>query len=60
MKCREAHQLVVRSQDSRLPLRLRIAVRFHLAICRACSNFRQQMNFLREACRHFPGNDPRR
>ncbi len=59
MNCREAHRLVVRAQDSRLPFRQRLAVRFHLAICTACTNFRQQMRFLREACRHFPGNDPR-
>jgi hypothetical protein len=34
-------------------------LRFHLLICRACSSFEHQMEFLREACRRFPGNDDR-
>lgn len=59
MKCREAHKLVIRAQDAPLTLKERIGLRFHLLICRACSAFDQQMAFLREACRRFPGNDDR-
>lgn len=57
MKCRDAHKLVIRAQDEPLPLVDRIALRFHLFICAACSNFRRQMDFLRTACRRFPGDD---
>lgn len=55
MKCRDAHKLVIRAQDERLPLPQRLALRFHLLICAACNNFRRQMDFLRDACRRFPG-----
>lgn len=57
MKCRDAHKLVMRAQDQALPLTDRLALRCHLLICAACSNFRRQMDFLRAACRRFPGDD---
>ena len=56
MNCREAHKLVVRSQDSRLTAVERLGLRFHLFICDACAAFRRQMDFLRAACRDFPGD----
>lgn len=57
MNCHEAHKLVVQAQDSRLPLVKRLGLRFHLFICDACSAFGRQMEFLRAACRSFPGNE---
>ncbi|NTV12151.1 MAG: anti-sigma factor [Zoogloea sp.] len=54
MKCKEAHKLVVHSQDERLGMAQRIRLRLHLLICSACTNFERQMAFLREACRRFP------
>lgn len=57
MKCHEAHQLVIRAQDARLSVAERIGLRLHLLICRACAAFERQMEFLRAACRSFPGGD---
>jgi len=57
MNCKEAHKLVVQGQDSRLPLAQRLALRFHLFICNACTAFERQMAFLRAACRSYPGDD---
>ena len=56
MNCKEAHKLVVQAQDMRLPLARRLALRFHLFICDACTAFERQMEFLRAACRSFPGD----
>jgi hypothetical protein len=57
MNCREAHKLVIRAQDVHLPLRERLAVRFHLFMCSACASFERQLGLLRAACRSFPGDD---
>ncbi len=57
MNCHEAHKLVVRSQDARLTAAERVGLRLHLLICGACRAFRRQMDFLRAACRSFPGGD---
>jgi hypothetical protein len=55
MNCHEAHKLVIRAQDERLPWRQRLGLRLHLFICGACTAFDRQMAFLRAACRRFPG-----
>ena len=57
LTCKDAHKLVVRSQDKPLPWRERLGLRLHIMICAACANFERQMGFLREACRRFPWND---
>ena len=57
MNCHDAHKLVIRAQDARLSLAERIGLRFHLFICAACTAFARQMDFLRAACRSFPGTD---
>ncbi|MDD5295763.1 MAG: zf-HC2 domain-containing protein [Rhodocyclaceae bacterium] len=59
MNCHEAHKLVIRAQDAPLSLMERLGLRFHLFICTACSSFERQMEFLRAACRRFPGDDER-
>lgn len=59
MTCHEVHKLVIRAQDTRLSMRERFGVRLHLLICTACAAFERQMDFLRAACRSFPGDDGR-
>jgi len=49
MKCREAAQLLSQAMDAKLPLWQRAALRLHLAICDACSNFGRQLAQLRRA-----------
>ena len=49
LSCKEASRLVSQGQDERLPLGRHIAVRVHLAICNGCTNFRNQMLFLKKA-----------
>lgn len=55
LTCREVTQLLSEAQDRELSLGERLRLRLHLAMCRGCANFRQQMAFLRDACRQFAG-----
>jgi Putative zinc-finger len=49
LSCKEATRLVSQGLDRRLPFGRRVALRVHLAICEGCTNFKQQMDFLRRA-----------
>jgi hypothetical protein len=49
LDCRHATQLASRAMEERLPLRQRIALRFHLLLCDACTNFVRQLKLLRAA-----------
>jgi hypothetical protein len=52
LNCEKASQLASRAMDEKLSFRLNMALKLHLLLCRSCSNFTQQLNFLREAVRH--------
>lgn len=54
LRCREISKLVSESMDRDLPLRTRIQVRMHLAMCRMCSGFARQVRLLRRAARENP------
>jgi hypothetical protein len=49
MKCQEAAQLISRGMDERLPWWQRASLRFHLAICDACTHFGRNVRLLRRA-----------
>lgn len=53
LKCRDATRLASQAIDRRLSLAERISLRVHLAICEGCTNFRDQIEFLREAVRRL-------
>lgn len=57
LSCKQASLLMSQEQDRRLSLGERLALRLHVLICDACSNYRRQMAILREACRRFGGGD---
>jgi hypothetical protein len=58
LNCRKVTQLISESQDRDLQLRERLALRWHLSMCGACSNFNQQIPFLRELMRdHAKGKE---
>lgn len=54
LSCKEAAGLMSRECDARPTLAERLALRFHLSMCRGCRNFRRQLAFLRAACRRHP------
>ena len=53
ISCKEATRLMSQSQDRELSLGERVALRFHLAICRGCHAFSAQLAFLRTAVRRL-------
>ncbi|MGB5080172.1 MAG: zf-HC2 domain-containing protein [Burkholderiales bacterium] len=55
--CREATRLISQGMDRRLSFAERLALRFHVAICDACTRFTRQAKFLRRALKSYPGPD---
>lgn len=53
LSCKEATHLMSEAQERDLSLGERLQLKLHLAICDGCTNFRRQMNFLRQACRRY-------
>lgn len=53
MKCRQATELMSQAQDRELRLRERVALRFHLIICRGCNNYSNHLAFIRNAMKRF-------
>lgn len=47
--CKEAAALLVAREDRPLPLNDRLALRLHLAVCKACPRFEHQLQLMREA-----------
>jgi hypothetical protein len=49
LSCKEASRLVSQGLDRRLGFGERVVLRVHLAICDGCTNFKNQVGFLRKA-----------
>lgn len=49
LDCKHATQLASQAMDKPLPLRQRLALRFHLLMCDACTQFQQQLRLMRKA-----------
>ena len=54
LRCRDISKLVSESMERDLPLRTRMQVWMHLAMCRMCSGFSRQIRLLRRAVRESP------
>jgi hypothetical protein len=54
LRCREITKLVSESMERELPLRQRLQVWMHLAMCRLCAGFARQLRCLRRAARENP------
>ena len=58
MNCKHAAMLLSQRQDRPLNFRERVGLRVHLGYCAGCRAYREQLDFLRRACRQFvPGRD---
>lgn len=51
--CKQATALMVAREDRALPWLERLALRMHLAVCRACPRFERQMLTMRNAMRQW-------
>ncbi len=58
LTCKQVTRMLSEAQDRPLTLGERISLKMHLLICKGCDNFGQQMRFLRNACRSYPGAVP--
>ena len=54
ISCKQATELASQRLDRPLGFAERVALRVHLAICRGCTNFRDQSEFLRKAMQRLP------
>lgn len=50
-RCDEISKKVSLAMDHKIPLHHRMAIRFHLMMCRYCSRFRRQLLLLRKTGR---------
>lgn len=55
--CKETSMLASRAMDERLPFADRMALRMHLAICRNCARFNQQLQEMRRLFQAETGAD---
>ncbi len=53
LSCKESTHLLSEGLDRSLGTGERITLEMHLLICKGCRNYRQQMDFLRVACKSF-------
>jgi predicted anti-sigma-YlaC factor YlaD len=54
LSCKQATELMSREVDAPPTLAERWSLAFHLSLCSGCRNFRRQMAFLHQVCRHRP------
>lgn len=58
--CKEVTALVIAREDRELPLTEQLALRMHMAICKACPTFERQVITMRNAMkqwRHYGADD---
>lgn len=53
LNCKEVTRVVSESQERKLSFSERVQLEMHLAMCKGCSNFRKQLDFLRMASRRY-------
>lgn len=58
LTCQQVTRLLSEAQDRKLRLREKLPLNLHLMMCSGCDNFRQQLDFLRQACRQYPAIHP--
>ena len=51
--CKEVSALLIAREDRALPLRERLALRLHMAMCQACPRFERQVLTLRNAMKQW-------
>ena len=59
LSCKEAARLVSQGLDRKLGFGERVMLRIHLGICDGCTNFKDQVAFLRKAMSHLADDTPK-
>lgn len=53
MSCKQMTHLISQGLDRELSTRESMTLRLHLMMCSGCTNFRNNMQFLHQACERF-------
>lgn len=53
LSCKEVTHLVSEAQDRPLTLSEKVQLEMHLAMCKGCRNFKEQILFLKAACKKY-------
>ncbi len=48
-KCKDVSHLISRSMDQKLPLRIRLGIKFHLMMCNLCLRYKNQLELIHKA-----------
>jgi len=59
LSCKEASRLLSQGLDRRLGFGERVMLRVHLTICDGCTNFRDQVAYLRKAMSRLADDAPK-
>lgn len=54
--CEEVTRLKSESMDSELPMRQRLAIRFHILFCQWCRKYGKQLDMIRHAAQKYKTN----
>lgn len=56
-RCKDITELVSRSYDEKLPLKVRVGIRMHLIVCFWCARYKKQIDIIHKAIKKFEGED---
>ena len=59
LNCKESTHLISESRDRPLSRPEQLGLRLHLMLCNGCRRYRQQIDFLEQACRLHPARPDR-
>ncbi len=57
LSCKEVSALLSQAQERHLGLGEWLGLKLHLLLCDGCTNFRQQLDFIRTAIRRYRDSD---
>ena len=60
LSCKEVTHLLSESQDRKLALSERMHLNLHLAMCKGCTRYKKQIQFIRRACSEISGKSQER
>ncbi|VAW73355.1 hypothetical protein MNBD_GAMMA10-33 [hydrothermal vent metagenome] len=53
LNCKHATALLSRAQDQKLAWHKKLQLKLHISMCRGCSNYRKQLDFIRKALHQY-------
>ena len=57
LTCKDVSKLLSRAREERLGLWERLGLELHLMMCKGCTNFRKQLDFISAAMRRYGGRE---